>query len=193
MEAVKRDFNHPSIVGWCPFNETNGAQRNEILRTVYDMTKKFDPTRPVIDTSGWIHVVTDVFDVHDYSQDPAVLKKRYDPLVTGEGEIYASRSDISTYTGQPYFVSEFGGTWWKPGEEGGWGYGDRPKGEKEFVKRFKGLVWTLLDNPGICAFCYTQLYDIELECNGLYTYERIAKFDPKKIKKIMSRKAAIES
>ncbi len=44
----------------------------------------------------------------------------------------------------------------------------------------------------MCAFCYTQLYDIEQEVNGLYYYNRQAKFDPEKLKAINSQKAAIE-
>jgi len=42
------------------------------------------------------------------------------------------------------------------------------------------------------GFCYTQLYDVEQEQNGLYTYERTAKFDMDIFKAINSRKAAIE-
>ena len=42
------------------------------------------------------------------------------------------------------------------------------------------------------AFCYTQLYDVEQELNGLYTYERKSKFDMGVIKAINARKAAIE-
>ena len=42
------------------------------------------------------------------------------------------------------------------------------------------------------GFCYTQLTDVEQERNGLYYYDRRAKFDPKIIREITSRKAAIE-
>ena len=42
------------------------------------------------------------------------------------------------------------------------------------------------------GFCYTQLYDIEQEQNGLYTYSREPKFDMEIFRKINSRKAAIE-
>ena len=73
IEEVERDFNHPAIIGWCPFNETwdvNGRkQYDDVLRTVYLTTKALDPTRPCIDTSGNFHVITDIFDVHDYEQD----------------------------------------------------------------------------------------------------------------------------
>ena len=50
----------------------------------------------------------------------------------------------------------------------------------------------ILDNPRITGFCYTQLYDVEQEQNGLYTYEREAKFDADSIRTINARKAAIE-
>ena len=54
MEALDRDFNHPAIVGWCPFNETwdyeGRRQDNDLLAMVYRMTKLFDTTRPCIDT-----------------------------------------------------------------------------------------------------------------------------------------------
>jgi len=62
LEEIQRDFNHPAIVGWCPFNETwdngqTGARQDDgVLRTTYLATKALDPTRPVIDTSGNFHL-----------------------------------------------------------------------------------------------------------------------------------------
>jgi hypothetical protein len=44
----------------------------------------------------------------------------------------------------------------------------------------------------MCGFCYTQLYDIEQEVNGLYTYHRRPKFDPAVIREINQQKAAVE-
>ena len=44
----------------------------------------------------------------------------------------------------------------------------------------------------IFGFCYTQLYDIEQEKNGLYTYSREPKFDVSVFKKINSQPAATE-
>ena len=61
------------------------------------------------------------------------------------------------------------------------------------MKRYAGLVDSLLDNPKLVGFCYTQLYDIEQEVNGLYTYERKPKFDAEKIRRINSRQAAYET
>jgi len=45
----------------------------------------------------------------------------------------------------------------------------------------------------MCGFCYTQLYDIEQEVNGLYTYDRKPKFDPAIIREINQQTAAIEA
>ncbi|MDK8180335.1 sugar-binding domain-containing protein [Paenibacillus sp. UMB4589-SE434] len=198
IEGVERDFNHPSLIGWCPFNETwdsgNGArQDNEVLRIVYETTKALDPTRPVIDTSGNFHVVTDIYDVHDYDQNVDTFRARYAPMAE-DGEVYNTYPDRQTYGGQPYFVSEYGGIWWNPSQldQKSWGYGDRPQSEEEFIARYAGLTTTLLDNPKMFGFCYTQLYDVEQEVNGLYTYDRTAKFDPKIIRAINTKKAAIE-
>ncbi|MFG1730770.1 glycoside hydrolase family 2 protein [Paenibacillus sp. 843] len=197
LEGMERDFNHPALIGWCPFNETwdrDGAkQNNDVLRIVYEVTKKMDPTRPVIDTSGNFHVVTDIFDIHDYDQNPETFKKRYEPMKNG-GEVYNSFPNRQQYEGQPYFISEYGGIWWNPDQkdEKSWGYGDRPTSEEAFLTRYAGLTNVLLDHPMMFGFCYTQLYDVEQEVNGLYTYDRRPKFDPDVIRRINSRKAAIE-
>lgn len=195
IEEIERDFNHPALVGWCPFNETwdtgRRKQFDEALSLVYQTTKAIDSTRPCIDTSGLFHVRTDIFDVHDYTQNPEALAENYRDLPK-DGTIKDRYADRQTYiAGTPIFVSEFGGIRWAEGERG-WGYGDAPKTEAEFLERFKGQVDVLLDNPCMFGFCYTQLTDVEQEENGLYTYDRKNKFPTEKIQKILSRKAAIE-
>lgn len=194
LEAVQRDIAHPAIIGWCPFNETQLDQCDMLVKTVYEVTKAVDPTRPVIDTSGWCHVVTDIFDVHDYEQDVATFTANY--AQAGEGIIkdhmFRWNPERQSYKGEPIFVSEYGGIKWT--DEGGdaWGYGVGPETEEEFLARYEGLTHSLLDNPDIMAFCYTQLYDIEQEQNGLMTYNRKFKFDPAIIKRINEKQAAIE-
>ena len=201
MEEVERDYNHPAIVGWCPFNETwdvNGrAQCDEILRTVYLTTKALDPTRPCIDTSGNFHVMSDVFDVHDYEQDVEKFRTYYECIEKGivKDQIYRNESmrERQKYNGtDPFFVSEYGGIAWCENKNG-WGYGVGPKTREEFLERLKGLTDVLLDNPHMFGFCYTQLTDVEQEQNGLYTYDRKAKFEPEIIRSIFARKAAIEA
>ena len=96
----------------------------------------------------------------------------------------------------PLFVSEYGGTWWCPGVQGGWGYGETPQTEEEVCRRYCGLTKVLLDNPKICAFCYTQPYDIEQEQNGLFRYDRTPKFSPeiyRRIRETNLRPAAMEA
>jgi beta-galactosidase/beta-glucuronidase len=196
-ESVARDFNHPAIVGWCPFNETwdrDGRKQNdELLRIVYRVTKQLDETRPCIDTSGNFHVETDIFDVHDYEQKVEIFKGNYDRLMT-EGVLFEHFPDRQEYDGKkPAFVSEYGGIQWSLGSRGdAWGYGNAPKSEQEFIDRYKGLTDALLDNERMFGFCYTQLYDIEQEQNGLYYYDRSPKFDPELFRRINTRKAAIE-
>ena len=192
-ETLERDFSSPAIVGWCPFNETWDTQDDDILRIVYRVTKLLDRTRPVIDTSGYYHVATDIFDIHDYEQDVEKFSAKFEPMKNG-GEVYVTYPQRQKYEGQPYFVSEYGGIWWNPEQkdEKAWGYGERPATGEEFIKRYEGLTRALLDNPKICAFCYTQLYDVEQEVNGLYTYGRKPKFNPEIIRRINTVKAAIE-
>lgn len=196
-EEVERDFNHPSIIGWCPFNETwdydGRQQRDELIETVYKITKRLDSTRPCIDTSGNFHVMSDIFDVHDYEQDPKIFKENYDKLVS-DGTLFDRHDSRQKYAGEPTFVSEYGGIKWVVGEqdENAWGYGNAPRTENEFIERYRGLTEALLGNELMFGFCYTQLYDIEQEQNGLYTYDREPKFDMTVFHGINSAKAAIE-
>jgi len=77
LEAVERDYSHPSIVGWCPLNETSQTlsdritDLDDVTRAMFLATKALDQTRPVIDASGFAHRVreSDIYDSHDYEQD----------------------------------------------------------------------------------------------------------------------------
>lgn len=199
-EVVTRDFNHPAIVCWCPFNETwdlNGRQQeNRIIESVYRETKVLDSTRPCVDTSGHFHVITDIFDIHDYDQNPETFSARYCKLEQeGVCEYFDTRMDgRMDYNGEPICLSEYGGIQWDESKiSNGWGYGNAPKTKEEFLLRLKGLTDALLDNGSIFGFCYTQLYDVEQEVNGLYTYERKPKFDSNDLYRIFRRKAKVEA
>ncbi len=199
LEGVARDFNHPAIIGWCPFNETwdydGRKQHEDNVRMIYRMTKQLDHTRPCIDTSGTFHVETDIFDMHNYNQDVARFTSYYEDFKNG-GAFKDDYDQRQTYIeGTPVFISEYGGIKWDEANtnEAAWGYGEAPKTREEFIARYKGLTECLLSNPRIFGFCYTQLYDIEQEVNGLYTYDRKPKFDPEIFKKINQQEAAIET
>lgn len=199
QEVLKRDFNHPSIITWCPLNETWGDLNDSVRKrevkfidAIYEFTKIFDTTRPCIDVSGGHHGHgTDVYDFHCYEK-PANLKKYLDELEEhGKLEVpllYCDGEDLK-YDGKlPVNLSEYGGiaisAEAKTGEvnegavvsEEKWGYGDSPDDEDGFIARFEELVDLIRKYKKISGVCYTQLYDIEQEQNGFYNYDRTDKF-----------------
>ncbi len=201
LEELIRDYNHPSIIGWCPLNETQRDIDPEFVRYIYNMTKAYDPTRLFIDNSGWFHIAGtyDMYDVHDYLGEPDKFREKYLVLTEGKpAECMLDNDEDSRKIGESdeiCFVSEFGGARFVLDSDNGgdnWGYGEQVKNTEEFINRYKGLIDALLDNEKISAFCYTQLTDVEQEMNGLYTYDRRAKFPPERMKEITSRTAAIE-
>ncbi len=191
VEILKRDRNHPSIIGWCPLNET-WAAAGELQNTLVAITRGMDPSRPILDTSGYVHSLADpeVLDMHDYDQNPESFKMRYNDNFAPNTILPARYGGNEVRANVPFMVSEFGGIGWVTA--GGWGYGNAPKDKEEFYARYKGLVDALLDSPYQFGFCYTQLTDVEQEQNGLYTYQRVPKFDVKRIHDTTARKAAIE-
>lgn len=191
-EMIERDFNHPSVVIWCPLNEvwsdwdnSNKVREKTFVEAVYAVTKLLDPTRPCIDASGGYHTSrTDVMDYHCYlgydeykqwldalNQDRILSPYAY---VEGEGIKYQS--------GTPIILSEFGGIAFGAGMKStevtdivkttdNWGYLTETD-EDSFVKAYTKLAIAALNNPKLSGFCYTQLYDIEQEQNGFFTYDR---------------------
>ena len=97
----------------------------------------------------------------------------------------------------PYLVDEFGGIKWVKDQEKqatdsqteSWGYGQAPRTLEEFYTRLEGQVDALLSLSGqVWGYCYTQLTDVEQEQNGIYCYDRSAKFDMDRIKAIFSKR-----
>ena len=195
-----RDFNHPSIIGWCPLNETWDFdcrhQNDDFVRALYYATKNMDSTRPCVGTSGNYQVVSDIYDLHDYLQEKDEFENIYlsstkEEMLNKYDETHnwVSKYQKSTdYIDMALYLSEYGGIQWDVDGVGGWGYGNGPKTEEEFFDRYAYLTKALVDCPFVCGFCYTQLYDVEQEVNGLYTYERKPKFDMSKIKEITQYK-----
>jgi beta-galactosidase/beta-glucuronidase len=214
LEALQRDYSHPSIVGWCPLNETWQvmSDRTTVLDDVtlgmFLATKAMDTTRPVLDSSGYAHRVpdTDIYDCHDYDQKPETFRARHahvaegKPYYNGQATIQSNSGQTHEiwsvpYAGQPFFVSEFGGIWWNPRakpDEFSWGYGERPRTIEEFYARFEELCAILLDDPAMFGYCYTQLTDVYQEQNGIYDFDRGEKFDMDRIRAVQMRPAAIE-
>ncbi len=201
LESMDRDYNHPALIGWCPYNETwdfeGRRQIDTNVSAIFAATKAADSTRPVIDTSGNYHTEnTDIFDVHDYEQNPEIYKERYEKHCNGD--YFHWFSDRQKYNGKiPYFVSEYGGILWNESQrkdndaQVSWGYGEAPKSPEEFVDRYCKLTKVLLDSKNIMGFCYTQLTDVEQEQNGLYYYNRDKKFTDELYAKIRETNVSV--
>lgn len=216
-EEIVRDRNHPSIVTWTPMNEEFWPDRVQFPRfvsDVYDITKQLDPTRPVNDVSGGVHIKTDIWSTHNYEQDPAKLKQQMyndghwfqtpnnvlDVTRTNVGfnrPIDNNRYDFPLYEApnMPYILDEFGGIKWTKGQDSAtgnsnasWGYGEPPHSLEEFYARLEGQVNALMElSDHVWGYTYTQLTDVEQEQNGVYFYDRTPKFDMKRIHAIFSK------
>ncbi len=197
MEAIERDYNHPSIVIWAPMNESWGVndlrdplQQNH-LKALYALTKSLDSTRLVIDNEGWEHTdMTDLMAIHDYTQTGEGLYARYQKLGQPGAEIPANlRAAILPgykYNGSPVYLSEFGPFAYEPP-----GY-PVPKhaipelkgSAEEVLEQLRGLYGALVKIPAIRGICFTELTDVEHELGGLMTADRKPKTDPKRIREL---------
>ena len=217
-ECVVRDRNHPSLLTWTPMNEEwwpDNTQFPRFASDVYDLTRHLDPTRPVNTVSGGAIVRADIWAVHNYEQDPAKLKEKifsggtfFHPRLRttrdqtrniGFNEMKATENYAwPQYDGScPYLVDEFGGIKWVKDQEKqttdsqteSWGYGQAPRTLEEFYTRLEGQVDALLSLSGqVWGYCYTQFTDVEQEQNGIYYYDRSAKFDMDRIRAIFSKR-----
>jgi beta-galactosidase/beta-glucuronidase len=182
--AIERDRDHPCVVAWVPVNESFGFQRPlrddvvaTLLNRLYALAHQLDATRPVVSNDGWEHTRTDLCTLHDYGV-PADMRRRYAALASAlepSGRPRPPYLKGYAYQGEPLLVSEFGGI--ALDGSGGWGY-DTTAGTHELVERYRELVAALMADGPVEGFCYTQLTDIEQECNGLLTFERRIKVDP---------------
>ena len=175
---------------------------------VYDFTKKLDPTRPCIDVSGGYHGKnTDLFDYHDYGNIEgltAVIEKLERENELYVDKLYAKGERRFYRDGEAVNLSEYGGMTIGDNvkteitdcvqETNAWGYDTSPS-EQVFTEKYIEMTRRIADCKKISGCCYTQLYDVEQEQNGLVTYDRRHKLSEENRKKIAEcnrRKAAIE-
>jgi len=207
LDVLRRDRNHPCIIAWVPFNESWGVpqvgsdrEQQSFVEHIYDATKSEDPTRPVVDNSGWEHVKTDAADVHDYTEDAQVFERnwaQFSPRSGGIPTIHrAPFAQGHSYEGEPVVISEYGGIamagFEAPAGAEATHYGQVMPDAESFVERYKASTQAILGHPSLAGFCYTQLYDIEQEVNGVLTFERKPKVGLALIARINSAPAAIE-
>lgn len=162
QEIIQEFKFFPSIVVWVPFNEAWGQfKTGEIV----ELTRKLDNTRLINSASGGNFemngntVVGDILDLHNYP-DPVMP----DPKIFGANSILV--------------LGEFGGlglpleghTWQL---KDNWGYQSFST-EEELKARYSALIDDLAKYipRGLAAAVYTQTTDVEIETNGLMTYDR---------------------
>ncbi len=163
-------YSYPCIGTWIPFNEAWGQFKTvEIAK----WTKQYDPTRLVNPASGGNHYTCgDMLDLHNY---PAPEMYLYD----------AQRATV---------LGEYGGIGlvlkdhlWEPDRN--WGYvqfNSSKEATDEYVKYADMLLQ--LVKRGFSAAVYTQTTDVEVEVNGLMTYDRkVIKLDEKRVSEINRR------
>ena len=147
----------PSIVVWVPFNEAWGQFKTD---EITKWTMEYDPSRLVNSASGGnFHPVGHIIDLHNYP-DPAMP----------EAKIFGAK--------QVLVLGEYGGlglpldghTWQ---QKDNWGY-QSFKNADELFKVYNGFCDRLKDliQHGLSAAVYTQTTDVEMEVNGLMTYDR---------------------
>ena len=202
IEVVSRDYNHPCIIIWTPVNESWGVpnlterRQQAHLKALYYLTKSLDDTRLVIDNDGWEHTeVTDLFAIHDYTPTGPDFLLRFQNVAQGlpiplYGKLYLASGQ--RYNGSPILLWEFGGIGFVLPEdlaevpENSWGYSGVEANQQAALARMRGLYEAIARIPQIAGVCYTQLYDVEQEVNGLMTYDRRMKFDCHAIREINS-------
>jgi beta-galactosidase/beta-glucuronidase len=188
LEVVRRDRSHPSIAVWVPLNESWGVQHvardprmRHFARSLVDLTKALDPTRPVVSNDGWEQVDTDILAIHDYELDPAVLEPRYrdraaiDRMVAGVGPAGRRLVLDGEVADAPVMLTEFGGISFDVDHvDGAWGYG-AADGPERFGEMLGGVLGAIHSSSVLAGFCYTQLTDTLQETNGLVTPDRAPK------------------
>ena len=165
VNMVKNNWNHPSIIMWVVFNENQGQHDTEALVAE---VKALDPSRLVNNASGNDDKnCGDVIDKHSYPGPESPKPEENRAAVLGEFGGLGLPVDGHTWTKK---------TW---GYEGTKNIEDLTKGYEKLLSK----SWELNATAGLSAVIYTQLTDVETECNGLLTYDR-------EINKVVPERAA---
>ena len=198
-DIVKDAYGHPSVIAYTPNNESWGiddisreAEQLAFAERMYRLLKELDPSRLVISNDGWENPLTDLVGIHDYSDDEPerleAFKKRLsskermveDPPNADRPVFAPGREQMD----KPFVLSEYGGIPFNADDSTRiWGYGSFESREG-FLARYRKTQEAVASSPYLAGYCYTQLYDVEQEINGLLTFDRKPKADVKIIKEI---------
>lgn len=199
-DVIERDFSHPCVITWVPFNESWGVPEltcvdahQHAVQALYHLTKTLDPTRPVIGNDGWESSATDIIGIHDYDADTEHLRQRYGPEVKPQDLLDLRRPggrvltlDGHPHSGQPIVLTEFGGIALDVRADQQapttWGY-SRAHAREEFAAKFTSLMETVNRTALFGGYCYTQFADTFQEANGLLTENREPKIPLEQIAK----------
>jgi beta-galactosidase/beta-glucuronidase len=167
FEVLEHLRSVPCIGIWVPFNESWG--QFDAAR-IAELVKQRDPSRLVDHASGW----------HD--QGAGDFNSRHTYMIKLRRPSKRDR--------RIYFISEYGGynlqekdhLW---DEQSRFGY-KMFKGKEALAEAYRRLIQEQLIPlipRGLGAAVYTQLSDVEIESNGLFTYDRkILKIDRERIR-----------
>ena len=160
-------YSYPSIAAWVPFNEAWGQFKT---KDITEWTKTYDPSRLVNPASGGNHYpVGDMLDLHNYPGPELYLFDGQRANVLGE------------YGGIGLVLE---GHLWEPDQN--WGYVQFKTSEEatdEYIKYAEQLK--KLIKSGFSAAVYTQTTDVEIEVNGLMTYDRkVIKLNQERIRQV---------
>ena len=184
---IRRDYNHPSVFSWIPFNETWGLYTNvpkagqekpdkvykpetqQWVASVYRLAKSLDPTRLVEDNSvccGRGHTETDINSWHAYLPGWA-----WDEELDKASKGTAPGSTWNFESGykqdrQPNINSEFGNVW---GYEGS-------TGDVDWSWDYHRAVNSFRRHPAVAGWLYTEHHDVINEWNGYWRFDRSEKF-----------------
>lgn len=166
-EIIDYLYSFPSIGVWVPFNECWGQFKTQ---EIVEWTKAYDPSRLVNPASGGNHYLTgDILDTHHYPHPRLTLLDTNRATVLGE------------YGGIGFVMK---GHLWEPDRN--WGYIrlNSPKEVTDEYEKYAEMLYKLIGR-GFSAGVYTQTTDVEMEVNGLMTYDRKEmKVEPERIRKI---------
>lgn len=167
-EIIDYLYSFPSIGVWVPFNEAWGQFKGP---EIAEWTKAYDPSRLVNPASGGNHYLTgDILDLHHYPQPKMTLLDTNRATVLGE------------YGGIGLVIPDH--VWVKNRDNWGYTRFNSPKEVTDEYARYADELLRLI-GCGFAAAVYTQTTDVEVEVNGLMTYDRkVVKVEEKRIREI---------